>query len=150
MIRAVCGAAILVASCGSALAQQPATAGAPVGTTAAAPAPADALEPRLITIDDVKAKMAANTKMIILDARSAITGDMVKGAVHVPLDRLEAWAKDVPKDALIVAYCACGSEGTSKAAVRKLAELGFTNSFALKGGILGWQTAGMPTEPFKP
>jgi hypothetical protein len=29
----------------------------------------------------------------------------VTGAVLVPNDRIEAWAKDVPKGALIVAYC---------------------------------------------
>lgn len=153
-LRAALVAGLMLTSASAAFAQQPAAAPmadphAAHAATAATAADTATAEPRLILIDDVKARMAAQTKMIVLDVRGVISGEMVKGAQHVPVDKLEAWSKDVAKDALIVAYCACGSEGTSKAAVRKLQELGFTNSFALKGGIQGWQAAGMPTETFK-
>lgn len=150
-LRAALVAGVMLTSAGIASAQQPAAAPMPAAhahtETAADIA---AAEPRVILLDDVKAKMAANTKMIVIDVRGAITGEVVKGSIHVTSDKLEAWSKDVAKDTLIVAYCACGSEGSSKAAVRRLQELGFTNAFALKGGIQGWQAAGMPTETFKP
>jgi rhodanese-related sulfurtransferase len=141
----------MLTSASAALAQQPAASPAPAMAAHGAPAADVATpEPRLILLDDVKTRLESNTKMIILDVRGAISGEVAKGSLHVPMDKLDAWSKDVAKDALIVAYCACGSEGTSKAAVRRLQELGFTNAFALKGGIQGWQSAGMPTETFKP
>lgn len=150
-LRAALVAGFMLTSASAALAQQPAASPAPAMAAHGAPAAEIATaEPRLILLDDVKAKLESNTKMIILDVRGAITGEVAKGSLHVPMDKLDAWAKDVAKDSLIVAYCACGSEGTSKAAVRRLQELGFTNAFALKGGIMGWQSAGMPTETFKP
>jgi rhodanese-related sulfurtransferase len=34
--------------------------------------------------------------------------------------------------------------------VLKLQELGFTNAFALQGGLSAWQTAGLPTEQGPP
>ena len=148
-VRAALVAGFMLTSASVTLAQQPAAAPMPAAH-ATAPADVASAEPRLIMLDDVKAKMASQTKMIILDVRGAITGEMAKGSLHVPMDKLDAWSKDVSKDALIVAYCACGSEGTSKAAVRRLQELGFTNAFALKGGIQGWTAAGMPTETYKP
>lgn len=151
-LRAALVAGLFLTPAGAAFAQQPAATPMPSAHAAHAAAPADlaTAEPRLILLDDVKTRMAAHEKLIVLDVRGAITGEMAKGALHVPVDKLEAWSKDVPKDALIVAYCACGAEGTSKVAVRRLQELGFTNAFALKGGIQGWQAAGMPTETYKP
>lgn len=148
--RAALVAGLMFTSASVALAQQPAAAPMPAAHAhASSPADLATAEPRVILLDDVKARMAANVKMVVVDVRGAITGEIVKGAAHVPSDKLEAWSKDMAKDTLIVTYCACGSEGSSKAAVRKLQELGFTNAFALKGGIQGWQAAGMPTETFK-
>jgi hypothetical protein len=61
---------------------------------------------RRITPDEVQRRRQAGEKPIILDARGAVSDVTIRGAVHVPSDRIEAWAKDRPKDALIVAYCA--------------------------------------------
>ena len=41
----------------------------------------------------------------MLDARASVGDVVAQGAVHVPSDRLDGWAKDVPKKSLIVAYC---------------------------------------------
>jgi hypothetical protein len=60
---------------------------------------------RRITPAEVQQRLKAGEKAILVDARSSV-GDLVaQGAVRVPPDRLEAWAKDVPKKSLIVAYC---------------------------------------------
>jgi hypothetical protein len=75
---------------------------------AAAPLRAADLDPgvaRRLAPEDVQRRMAAGEKPIILDTRASLGDDKAKGAQHVPNDRIEAWAKDVPKDALIVAYC---------------------------------------------
>jgi|RhiMetdeSRZDD1v2_1073273.scaffolds.fasta_scaffold1691562_2 hypothetical protein len=60
---------------------------------------------RRLAPEEVQRRIAAGAKPIILDTRASLGDDKAKGAVHVPNDRIEAWAKDVPKDALIVAYC---------------------------------------------
>lgn len=59
---------------------------------------------RRITPDEVKRRRDAGEKAIIVDTRSA--GSVIaKGAVRVPNDRIDTWAKDIPKNALIVTYC---------------------------------------------
>jgi len=62
-------------------------------------------EARRISADDLKKRMDAGEKPIILDTRFATGDTIAKGAVHVTNDKIDAWAKDVPKDKLIVAYC---------------------------------------------
>ena len=70
---------------------------------------ARAFEPgvvRRITPEEVQQRRDAGEKPIILDARTSVGSDVIiRGAVHVPNERIEAWAKDTAKDVLIVAYC---------------------------------------------
>jgi rhodanese-related sulfurtransferase len=112
----------------------------------AAPA-AEAAQPHVIALADVRKQMDEGKKVVILDVRSGPQAEIIKDAQHASFNDLEAWAKDVPKDTFIVTYCACGSEGSSKAAASKLQALGFTNVHALKGGIQGWKAAGLPVQP---
>jgi len=60
---------------------------------------------RRITPDEVQQRLKASEKPIMLDARGSVGDVVAQGAFHVPAERLEAWAKDVPKKSLIVAYC---------------------------------------------
>ena len=60
---------------------------------------------RRITPDEVQQHLKAGEKPIMLDARASVGDVVAQGAVHVPSDRLDGWAKDVPKKSLIVAYC---------------------------------------------
>jgi hypothetical protein len=60
---------------------------------------------RRITPEEVQRRRDAGEKPVILDTRASLGDVVAKGAVHVPNGRIEAWAKEVPKDALIVAYC---------------------------------------------
>jgi rhodanese-related sulfurtransferase len=120
---------------------------APAPTASAAP---EVAPPHVIPLDDVRKQIDGGSKVVILDVRSGPQAEMIKGAQHAGINELEAWAKDVPKDTFIVTYCACGSEGTSKAAASRLQALGFTNVHALKGGIQGWKAAGMPMQTQTP
>lgn len=96
--------------------------------------PADAV--RLINSSDAA----------VVDVRSA--SDFKKShllnAVNVPVagiqDRAGEIARD--KDTTILCYCAMGS--VAPQACTKLSKQGYTNVHALKGGINGWQSAGMP------
>ena len=60
---------------------------------------------RRITPADLQKRMAAGEKAIVLDTRASVGDTIAKGAVHVPNDQIETWAKDVPKGTLIAAYC---------------------------------------------
>ena len=61
---------------------------------------------RRISIDALQRRRAAGEKPIIVDSRATATDVTIRGAVHVPNDQLDAWAKKTPKQALIVTYCA--------------------------------------------
>lgn len=69
------------------------------------PAAFDPTVARRITPAEVQKRRDAGEKAIILDTRPNQAGGIIHGAVHVPGNELETWAKDVRKDALIVAYC---------------------------------------------
>jgi hypothetical protein len=60
---------------------------------------------RRITPEEVQKRIAAGQKPIVLDTRGSVGDVVAKGAVRLPGDKIETWAKDTPKNALIVAYC---------------------------------------------
>ena len=106
--------AVLALAPSAGLAQHTAPKTAPPAAPQAAPPamhpgeqPFDAKVARRISADDVKKRMDAGEKVIIIDTRSKFTGPMVKGAKHVTGDQLDAWVKEsgVAKDAFILAYC---------------------------------------------
>jgi rhodanese-related sulfurtransferase len=111
---------------------------------AAMPTPGQQLARRL-TPEQVFARMMSGERVVFVDARSIFTGPMIAGAVRVPGDQLEAWAKTTSKDALVVAYCTCPAEHTAANHVVQLQKYGFTNAYALLGGLSAWEAAGLPT-----
>lgn len=62
----------------------------------------------------------------------------------IPYDRIEQEAGRLPADrsAPIALYCISGR--MSDIAARKLASLGYTRLYNLKGGMLAWEQAGLP------
>ena len=70
------------------------------------------------------------------------TGELIPGSRHLSLDAIEQGARNLPKDAAIVTYCAGPFCSQSTQAARKLSELGYTNVRAYTDGLLGWKDAG--------
>jgi hypothetical protein len=71
-------------------------------------APKEAFDPKVarrITPDEVKKRMDAGEKVVFIDTRGSFSGPIVKGAHHVPSNKLDEWSKEIAKDMLIVAYC---------------------------------------------
>jgi 3-mercaptopyruvate sulfurtransferase SseA len=64
-------------------------------------------ETRRISIEETQAAVAAGTA-IIVDVREemAYKGSHIKGAKSIPLSRFEERAGELPKDKLIITYCA--------------------------------------------
>jgi len=61
---------------------------------------------RRIKPEEVQQRQKAGQTPIVVDTRAVANGEtIVQGAVLLPANGIEAWAKDVPKNALIVTYC---------------------------------------------
>jgi rhodanese-related sulfurtransferase len=103
-----------------------------------------------ITAEELKAKIASNQPVTIIDVRSVsgLGNDerKIKGSIHVKLRRLRsrlgfAPLKDAPRDREVVTYCACPSDEAGIQAAQVLREAGFKRVRVLKGGWVAWQKA---------
>lgn len=101
-----------------------------------------------LTPADVQARIKAGDRVLIVDVRPAedYGAAHIAGAINAPLRQINAMEAALPKDTLLVLYCACPSEGSSIAAAYALnQQLGYTRLAVLVGGIKGWQAAGLQT-----
>jgi rhodanese-related sulfurtransferase len=119
-------------------------------------APQEARAAEFITAEDLKARLARNEPVAIIDVRGAgglSDGDnKIKGAVYVKLRRLRSRLafpplRDVPRDRMVVTYCACPNDESSVRAAQVLMDAGFKQVRVLKGGWLVWQKAKGQVEP---
>lgn len=92
-----------------------------------------------ITAQEAKARMEKNPHAIVLDVRTEAEykSGHIKGAVLLPLDRLEAEAESVlpDKNAEILIYCRSGRRSAEAGEI--MSALGYKN-IADFGGILLW------------
>lgn len=92
-----------------------------------------------ITAQEAKARMEKNPYAIVLDVRTEAEykSGHIKGAVLLPLDRLEAEAESVlpDKNAEILIYCRSGKRSAEAGEI--MSALGYKN-IADFGGILLW------------
>ena len=103
---------------------------------------ADAAKQQM-TAKDLKARLDKGENVIIIDARHDLGGQILKGAVHVPSDKLDDWAKDADKNAVIVTYCTCPHDEAADAEMLKLLQMGFKNAYSLTGGMDAARAAGI-------
>jgi rhodanese-related sulfurtransferase len=103
-----------------------------------------------ITAQELKQRLEKGEKVVIVDARHDLNGQIIKSAVHVPMDKLEDWAKGIDKKAVIVTYCTCPHDEAAEAEVKSLQGWGFQSAYSLKGGMNAAREAGLeivaPTE----
>jgi len=108
-----------------------------------------------ISAEELKAKVASNEPLVIFDVRSsngyANSDRKIRGAIHVKVRRLRHRIslpplKDVPRERLVITYCACPADESSISAARVLLESGFKNVRALKGGWNEWLKVSGQTE----
>ena len=109
----------------------------------------------MITVDELKAKMARNEPVTIIDVRSsegfANSATTVKGSIHFKLRKLKsrlrfAPLRDLPRNAEIVTYCACPKDEASISAAEILQAAGFTRVKVLQGGWNEWLKASGPVQ----
>jgi len=124
-------------------------------TAMAAHAQTSAPAVEMISADELKAKVAGNHPVTIIDVRSsegyAAATTTVKGAIHFSLRKLKSRLvfpplKDLPKDREIVTYCACPKDESSISAAQNLQAAGFKRVKVLQGGWQEWLRASGPVE----
>ena len=110
----------------------------------------------MITAEELKAKVASNHPLTIIDVRSsegfAASSTTVKGAIHFKVRKIRARLafpplKDLPRDREIVTYCACPNDQSSIAAAQILKASGFTRVKVLQGGWHEWLRVNGPVQP---
>jgi rhodanese-related sulfurtransferase len=103
------------------------------------------------TVEQLKRKLDAGEKVIVLDVRSDADyrGSLVKipGAVRIPPEQIGTHLSEISKENEVVAYCSCEQEATSLAVAEQLRSHGFSRVSALLGGFDRWVDAGYPIEP---
>ena len=100
---------------------------------------------RLISRDDAF-KLYQQNKAVFIDVRSGEQFALghIKGAINIPGSQIITRFREVPRNKVIITYCACTAEQSSGRAVQQLASHGVKNSYALKGGWNDWKTGGLP------
>ncbi len=97
---------------------------------------------------DAKARIDSNQPLLILDVRQPdeFRAGHIAGAKLIPLNELRGRLNELPKDKEIL--CVCRSGSRSGAAVGQLSSAGY-NALNLRGGMMGWQGAGLPVKKGK-
>jgi cytochrome c oxidase cbb3-type subunit 3/ubiquinol-cytochrome c reductase cytochrome c subunit len=109
------------------------------------PQPAFEAKTDFIKADDVKREVDRKASMIIIDARPPFDYARmhIAGAISVPFYEVDAYAKQIPKDRYVVAYCGCPHAESGK--VRDaLRTLGYPRTAVLDEGLLPWRDRGYP------
>jgi membrane protein DedA with SNARE-associated domain/rhodanese-related sulfurtransferase len=102
-----------------------------------------------ISVDELKAQMAAGRAPIILDVRPAAhrrESGTIPGALPVAVDDSEPIAEAAFRDAEVVVYCACPNEASAALVAQRLLKNGFKKVRPLHGGIDAWVAAGHEVE----
>jgi cytochrome c oxidase cbb3-type subunit 3/ubiquinol-cytochrome c reductase cytochrome c subunit len=102
--------------------------------------------PATTPADVIHGELARGAKMALLDARapSDYTREHIAGAVSVPFYAPEPYLASLPKDAWLVAYCACPHAESGQLA-SKLVQSGFTKVTVLDEGLGVWKAKGYGT-----
>jgi cytochrome c oxidase cbb3-type subunit III len=99
--------------------------------------------PETTQADVIHAQLARGARMALLDARapSDYMTEHIRGAVSVPFYDPAPYLEELPKDAWLVAYCAC-PHAESRSLAQKLADAGFEKVTVLDEGLGYWKSKG--------
>jgi mono/diheme cytochrome c family protein/rhodanese-related sulfurtransferase len=99
---------------------------------------------RFVGVDQVDRALQQRNKLVIIDARpeSDWMKTHITGAISIPYYLLRRLG-EIPKDAWVVAYCACPHH-LSGVVVDSLRARGYPHAFVLDEGILEWERRGYP------
>src|SRR2546425_1570997 len=113
--------------------------------------PEQMVKVEFITPDELKAKIAKNESLAILDLRAEApysqSDKTIKGSLHTKVRKVVTRLRDAPRDKEVITYCACTADEAATIAARALLANGFTRVRVLKGGWNAWLKVGGQVEP---
>ena len=99
-----------------------------------------------ITVQDLKKMIDNKEDFQLIDVRETFEYEMSNlNGLNIPLAGLLLEADKISKDKPVIMQCRSGAR--SAAAVNQLEQLGYTNLYNLKGGILAWKAEFEPDMP---
>lgn len=103
-----------------------------------------------VSVQEAAELQGGETGALIIDVREPNEYAQIRarGAVLLPLGRLNGRVRDLPRDREILLMCRTG--GRSQNATQFLAANGFENVTNVSGGIVAWHRAGLPTSSGAP
>lgn len=91
-----------------------------------------------VTVEELKSKIDQKEDFQLIDVREQFEYEMSNlGGENIPLAGIIIEADKISKDKTVIIQCRSGAR--SAAAVSQLEQLGYTNLYNLKGGILAWK-----------
>jgi rhodanese-related sulfurtransferase len=104
-----------------------------------------------ITPEELKAKIAKNEPVAIVDLRSQSSYEQsdktIKGSLHTRVRKVANRLREIPRENEVITYCACPADEAATLAARELLANGFKRVRVLKGGWNAWLQAGGPVQP---
>jgi len=105
---------------------------------------------RLLGFDELKpgeaVQLMNRDEPLVLDVRenSEYQAGYIQGAVHIPVGELEGRIKELEdwRERPVLVYCRAGQRSAKATAVLK--RQGFSQLHKLDGGMMAWQSAGLP------
>lgn len=103
---------------------------------------------REITVDEVKADVAAGANFLLVDTREDSEWDAAHaaGSIHLGKGIIERDIEGAVPDEGTKLVLYCGGGYRSALAADVLQNMGYTNAFSLAGGWRAWKAAEMPVE----
>ena len=98
-----------------------------------------------LSAQEVDVRLKESKPPLLIDVRqpNEYKAGHIKQAKLIPLGQLGQRINELPQGRDII--CVCRSGSRSGSAVRMLEKAGF-NAINLKGGMIGWNRAGLPTK----
>jgi|SRR5208282_5465130 len=88
-----------------------------------------------------------DTSFVLVDTQpeEAFQDEHIVGAVNYPWTDRPSFPIPLPRDKMLIFYCACNHDEDSISMVTKLASFGYLNTKVLEGGWFAWQKLRYPT-----
>lgn len=95
-----------------------------------------------IDVGELRGLLDRGEAPVIVDVRPLASlqadGRLIPGALHVPLERVQRFAAELPASREVVVYCNCPNEASAVQAARMLLGQGVTRVRPLTGGLDAW------------
>jgi phage shock protein E len=102
-----------------------------------------------VTCEDVKKAIDEKEKFILLDVRTEgeFSRGKIAGSINLPVDKVDCDILKVVPDKSTKVYVYCLSGSRSVHAVDVMVKLGYTDSYSMEHGLLGWRAKYFPVAP---